>query len=51
MDLAVSFLSRYIMTKELLLSLSSKPGRKARVFIMGFPGVDHTPELEVFDSY
>jgi NAD(P)-dependent dehydrogenase (short-subunit alcohol dehydrogenase family) len=40
LDAAVSFYSRYVMSEVLIPKLVSTPTRKARVFIMGFPGAD-----------
>jgi len=51
MDIAVSFLSRYVIAREFVKesSLASSNERKARIFIMGFPGADGTPQLEDFN--
>lgn len=51
LEAAVSFLSRFVMTKALLSgeALLSTPSRKARIFVMGFPGVPDTPNLQDFN--
>lgn len=50
MDNAVSFLSRYVMSEELIPSLKTSKGHKLRVFIMGFPGApDMLTSLDDFN--
>ena len=51
MDTAVSFLSRFVMARDLARSdtLHSTLSRKARIFIMGFPGAEEAPQMEDFN--
>lgn len=56
LEAAVSFLSRFVMTNALLRAqeafegkLVSTSTRKPRIFVMGFPGVPDTPQLEDFN--
>lgn len=50
-EVAVSFLSRFVITAELLRSnvLASTPNRKPRLFVMGFPGAPDVPQLDDFN--
>lgn len=50
MDTAVSFLSRFVMSQELIgAGLASSPSRKPRIFVMGFCGNPSTPQLDDFN--
>jgi NAD(P)-dependent dehydrogenase (short-subunit alcohol dehydrogenase family) len=51
LEVAVSFLSRFVMTDALLSSdkLISTSTRKPRIFVMGFPGVPDIPQLDDFN--
>jgi NAD(P)-dependent dehydrogenase (short-subunit alcohol dehydrogenase family) len=52
-DLAVSYLSRYIILREVASTLGvARPtaARKPRVFLMGFPGTDQTGSVDDFNS-
>ena len=52
-DLAVSYLSRYIILREVASTLGEArpmPARKPRVFLMGFPGTDQTGSVDDFNS-
>lgn len=50
MDTAVSFLSRFVMSQELLAAgLASSSSRKPRIFVMGFPGTPDVPQLDDFN--
>lgn len=52
-DLAVSYLSRYIILREVASTLGvarPTPARKPRVFLMGFPGADQTGSIDDFNS-
>ena len=52
-DLAVSYLSRYIILREVASTLGvarPTPARKPRVFLMGFPGTNQTGSIDDFNS-
>ncbi len=52
-DFAVSYLSRYIILREVASTLGAArpmPARKSRVFLMGFPGTDQTGSVDDFNS-
>ena len=52
-DLAVSYLSRYIILREVASTLGvarPTPARKPRVFLIGFPGTDQTGSIDDFNS-
>jgi NAD(P)-dependent dehydrogenase (short-subunit alcohol dehydrogenase family) len=51
LEVAVSFLSRFVMTNALLASdkLISTSTRKPRIFVIGFPGVPNVPQLDDFN--
>lgn len=48
-DMAVSYLSRFVITRELaprLVAQARTAGRRPRVFIMGFPGTDSKANVD-----
>lgn len=51
MDTAVSFLSRFVMSQEIIArgKLRFSPSRKPRIFVMGFPGTPDVPQLDDFN--
>jgi hypothetical protein len=52
MDMAVSFLNRFVMLKEIVPRLTKTPQffSKPRVFIMGMPGTNQEANLDDFNS-
>ena len=50
LDLAVSYLSRYVIMDHLAQQITKSSSGKSRVFIMGFPGMNVKANIDDFNS-